>query len=79
MGDFGWTIWLVFMCGVGLGIVISILAMIIIKKIVMSNVANTPDMQKLMRCLAQCSQKGFAFGSPEYNDCINRCLNEKTG
>jgi hypothetical protein len=69
---------LIFFAGFGLGsFLTAILAIIIIKVILDSKLANTPDTQKILGCLHQCSAKGFVFGSPEYDDCVNGCLSQK--
>ena len=51
--------------GVGLTVGAIVLYLILRKMRVIDNVANTPDMQRLMGCLGTCSQKGLAFGSAE--------------
>ena len=79
MGDI-WQFWVV------LGILIGlptgwILGGYLVAKLILeirgTNMAPTPDVERLLGCMVRCSEK-HAFGSDEWSACVDRCFKAKT-
>jgi hypothetical protein len=81
MSDWRALVCLGAVCGFGVGLTVGAIVMyVVLRKTKMlpdSNIANTPDMQRLLRCMSGCEQKGLAFGTPAFDECVQHCLSDK--
>jgi hypothetical protein len=64
-----------FMLGLGAGVLLG--GYLVVKLLTLrSMIVLTPERELLLECQVECLKK-YPFGSPEFDDCVGRCYDEK--